>query len=127
MTAGGGETHRTPMRVFATFGRATVATLQPLYRGLPMPFSIDWPTTKTKFYELSLKKKPKEKLGGVVKSSHTGLSKTIGEVDAAQKAVDVAVADLLNQKTDPPSAQKVLAVLVAKHKAFVTAKDKYLK
>jgi hypothetical protein len=85
-----------------------------------------WKTTKTNFETMTGKHKPKEKLAGVAKTGHTGLSKSLKEAEAAAKAVSIAVSDMNGQKIKPEKAKAKLVEYENCHKTFQKSSKTYL-
>lgn len=85
-----------------------------------------WEASKTMFFDMTQKKKPKENLGKFLKTSHTGLSKSLEEYDKAAAAYDIAKTDLNNKKITLEAALKVLKTLNDKHAAYKKAMTTYI-
>ena len=55
-----------------------------------MPLFADrWNTAKAQFEAMTLRKKPREKVGKIFKTAHTGLSKSLEKCDQTDAAFDV--------------------------------------
>jgi hypothetical protein len=94
---------------------------------MPAALAKRWAAAKKSFEAMTHQKKPKEKLAGFFKSSHTGLSGSIDGYDKAFDAAEKAKTDLFNKKITLEAALKALNAAKAKEAAFVTAKGTYLK
>jgi hypothetical protein len=85
-----------------------------------------WETAKTEFTAITNQDKPREKLAGAIKTTHTGLSKSLKECDTAADDAKKAQEKIGKRQTSPDKAQKKLTTYKDKHKQFQTAVRNYL-
>jgi hypothetical protein len=85
-----------------------------------------WETAKTEFTAITNQSKPREKLAGALKTTHTGLSKSLKECDTAADDAKKAQEKLGKKQTSPDKAQKKLATYKDKHQQFQKSVRSYL-
>jgi hypothetical protein len=85
-----------------------------------------WETAKTEFTAITGRDKPRERLALAIKTTHTGLSKSLTECDTAADKAKQAQDDLPKRQISTDNAQKRLATYKDKHKQFQTAVRNYL-
>ncbi len=84
-----------------------------------------WKSTKANFETITGQHKPKEKLAGVVKTGHTGLSKNLKAAEDAGKSVYQAVTDMKGGKIKPDKAKAKLAEYENLQKAYSKSAKAY--
>ena len=84
-----------------------------------------WKTAKTEFEGITGKHKPKEKLGGLIQTSYTGLHKTLEACEAAAKDVSLAVTAMNSKKIKPDAAKGKIADYKKKYGEFQQSVTQY--
>jgi hypothetical protein len=90
-------------------------------------FAVRWSKAKTQFEETTLKKKPREKVMKLFKTSHTGLSKSLENCDKTADAFANVYNEIYHERATAKDLQKAFAKFEKAHADYKKAAGDYSK